>query len=141
MKPSVRLCHVCKVFSTIGIASLFILTGVVAVLLSPPPVAHAWGRGHEVSNSCSNGWWEDPSGVCRPPGFCATGFYINGGDDGQVNCSDNSTRSCPAGYWGDPDSPRCIPDSQRCGSASYLSSDQSYCVVSDPEGYLQQNYP
>jgi len=130
MKPFVRFCHVCRVFLIIGSAGLFSLIAVTAVSLSHPAVAHAGGGG-----DCPNDYYQDSTGACRPTGFCPTGEYVVMRSDNHAACASSIFRFCSADTKGDPDSPDCIPNTQMCGSASYPSSDGSYCVVNSNYGY------
>jgi hypothetical protein len=122
MKPFLHLRYMCRIFLITGITSLSIFTAVATVLLSPPSAAHAQAN-------CSDGWYTDSSGVCRPNGYCPTGSAMN--PDGSCITNANNPNKCNPGYtWQNPDDARqCLPMNQPCGSASQFNSSLNACVL------------
>jgi hypothetical protein len=143
MKIFIRLRHVWRVFLIIGIASLSIFTAVSALLLSPPPAAHA----QESQGNCPTGWHIDtgnPSG-CRPDGFCDSGFVMSH-QDGATTCipsTSNPNQCNPRVTWQNPDdAQQCLPIDRHCGSASYYDSTLGHCVMFDQsvQTYIQNHF-
>ncbi len=112
----------------IGIASLFMLTGVATIPLSTQPVAHA----HQLD--CPNGYHTDPdnSSGCRPDGSCGSASWYYS-DTGICVLDNNTAYACPNGTYHDPDSGTCI--SGPCGSASHYDSQKGYCVLNKDNIY------
>jgi hypothetical protein len=136
MKPCFRLCHVGRVFSTVGITML-ILTGVAAMLLSPPPIAHADG-------GCPPGEFSDPDkpGNCLPisPGRCGSASHY---DSGQRLCILNegvSFGQCPPGTRPNPDNPR-LCTKRPCGSASRVDSKKEICILKKKKPCARDTFP
>jgi hypothetical protein len=122
MKSFVR--RIGRVSLIIGITGLSIFTVVATVLLSPPP-AHA----QSYQGNCSDGWYRDSSGVCRPNGYCPTGTAME--PDGSCIPDESNPNKCNPGYtWQNPDdASQCLPMSQPCGSASQFNNSLNACVL------------
>src|SRR5689334_4565060 len=105
MKPFCRLCHICRLFLAIGIASLFMLTAVPAMFLSPLPIAYA----------CPSGQHQDPdSPQCLDNSvLCGSASHLSSDGSFCILNDGVSFVNCNQGQHRDSNNPAlCVNDGQ-----------------------------